>query len=319
VPFFLHEAFMNPKALYSSAVVLAVLGIGLARAGDPQEVAQRSGVPAAGDPAAAQPAPGPMLDRPDLGYGVPSREGMSRVQGEPQGPRTQTPASEPAPMLSSWLTYSRPDCCGPVGGNGPIDAELYVRTGPTITFGDGILAHLLNGAAGWDVQAGGRSLFFNAPQTAAWTVDLSLNYIYNHSKTDPKPMIEVAASPTSPPTAIPVTLRNLHRTFADVALGREWYLHAPADACDWRWRVGGDVGGRLGTAKAEFDEIQHRTDTIYGVVTSIHTDVEKPYGCCTMSVGFRAEWDFTWMDILQRQNDSNIQDVNLLVTFGVRF
>jgi hypothetical protein len=118
---------------------------------------------------------------------------------------------------------------------------------------------------------------------------------------------------------VPATLRYLNRTFGDLALGREWYLTGPMDSCGLRWRVGGDITGRFGTARAQFDEIPHKTDTIYGLALSLHTDLEKQCGCCTWFAGFRTEWDYTWMDILQKQNDSNIQDVNFLITLGVRF
>src|SRR5262249_4644434 len=122
-----------------------------------------------------------------------------------------------------------------------------------------------------------------------------------------------------PPILGPVTLRDLNRTFGNLALGREWYLTGPMDSCGLRWRFGCDVTGRFGTAKARFDEIRHITDTIYGLGLALHTDIEKQCGCCTWFAGFRTEWDYTWSDILQQQNDSNIQDVNFLITLGVRF
>src|SRR5260370_3308024 len=41
-----------------------------------------------------------------------------------------TPASPPPPPgLSHWITYTNPDCCGPVGGNGPIGYEVFLRGG----------------------------------------------------------------------------------------------------------------------------------------------------------------------------------------------
>ena len=115
-------------------------------------------------------------------------------------------------------------------------------------------------------------------------------------------------------------MRDLHRTFANISGGREWYLLGAANCCDgWTWRAGFDFGGRLGTAKIDFAETRHGTDTIYGYFGAIHTDLEKPCGCCTSQIGFRAEWDETIMDFLDPFNNSHVQDFNLLVTFGVRF
>jgi hypothetical protein len=125
-----------------------------------------------------------------------------------------------------------------------------------------------------------------------------------------------------------VTVRNLSRTFVNAGLGGEWWLNTTADdCCGWKLRAGFDSGGRLGTAKSDIRPMlvenspqRHLTDTIYGTFVAVHADVEKPCcGCCTFMAGVRAEWDFTWMDILKQLNNSNVQDVNLLVTFGVRF
>jgi hypothetical protein len=250
----------------------------------------------------------------------------------------------PPPSLSSWITHHQPDCCYPFGGHGPINTELYIRNGPSIPVAGGILHDILD--TGWDFQAGGRSLFFNPSVDAAWTVDLSVNYIYNHA--EPSPTVPVIlptqASFVSPiefkTMTIQAHLRELDRTFANVAVGREWYLNAPANASGWKWRAGLDVGGRLGTAKALFAQrvsqpvqilensgqtltfgttTSHFTDTIYGTSISLHTDLEVPCGCCTFLGGFRAEWDYTWMDVLKGTNNSDLQDVNLLFMLGVRF
>ena len=61
------------------------------------------------------------------------------------------------------------------------------------------------------------------------------------------------------------------------------------------------------------------SDTIYGYFGAIHTDIEKSFGCCTAQFGVRAEWDQTLMHFLEPFNNSNVADINLLMTFGVRF
>ena len=63
----------------------------------------------------------------------------------------------------------------------------------------------------------------------------------------------------------------------------------------------------------------HLTDTIGGVYASLHSDLDIPCGCCVFQLGFRAEWDYTWSDILQIQNKSDVQDINLMVSLGVRY
>jgi hypothetical protein len=181
---------------------------------------------------------------------------------------------------------------------------------------------------GWDVQAGGRTLLFNSAEDAAWTADLSLSNCYNHGKPGNETLINVLVTQPTPPFGTPpppvltpteVHLRDLIRTFANAAIGREYYFNAPANAAQYRIRGGFDIGYRFGTAKAEFAEIVHRTDTIYGFEIGWHTDLEIPRGCCTWVVGFRGEWDYTWMSVLQSQNNSDLQDINLLLTLGVRF
>jgi hypothetical protein len=269
---------------------------------------------AAADAASKMETPG----SPPVTDGMPS--GMPDQSGS-------TPSAAPPyvmPSLSSWLTYCvSPACCGPVGGSGPIQMELFGRSGVSTTFGSGILGRLLDGNAGWDIGGGGRTLFFDSTLTKAWTVELGVMNMFNHSKTEPMPIITVLQPSsngiTPPPVTTPATLRYLNRTFGDLALGREWYLTGPMDSCGLRWRFGCDITGRFGTARAQFDEIPRIGDTIYGLGLSLHTDMEKQCGCCTYFAGFRTEWDYTWMDILQKQNDSNIQDVNFLITLGVRF
>jgi len=239
------------------------------------------------------------------------------------GPREILPGpSLLASPMSAWIVHNQTNCCSPFGGDGPINAELYIDTGPSIPVGGGILHHIME--TGWDVRGGGRSLFFNPAVDAAWTVDLSLSYIFNHARPNPKvPIVTSTGStipgqPAGPGVTIQATLRDLNRTFVNGAFGREWYLNAPANAAGWKWRAGFDLGGGIGSGLLNFVDLRHKTDTIYDVVISLHSDIEVPYGCCTFTYGFRAEWDYTWTDLIQR-NNGQLQDVNLLLAFGVRF
>jgi hypothetical protein len=85
-----------------------------------------------------------------------------------------------------------------------------------------------------------------------------------------------------------------------------------------KWRVGVDAGGRYGASDLTFIDLRHRTDTLYGIFTAAHTDFEIPCGCCFLSWGLRVEWASTW-DNRVLQFGNNIQEINVLATFGVRY
>jgi len=240
----------------------------------------------------------------------------------PVAQEAMPPLQGAGPGLCRWITYQRPECCGNVGDNGPIGAELYVLTGLEIPAQGKIFGQVLE--TGWVVQGGGRSLFFNPAMDRDWNIDLSISNVFNRGQHSD---ITVPLSlPIQPVTVGNVTfatrnvsIRQLNRTYANAALGREWYFNRPPDAWVHTWRIGLSAGGRLGTEKLELNEVTHRHDIIGGVFVTFNTDVEIPCGCCTFLAGMRAEWGYNWSDILQRQNDSDLQDVNILFTAGVRF
>jgi hypothetical protein len=261
---------------------------------------------------------------------MPASDASPTLSDQPPVPFEPVPSSTTVSTngLSNWIKYRGPECAGPIGGNGPIRSEIYVRTGPSVPIGGGFFGHTLT--TGWDIQGGGRTLFFNTQDDAAWTVDLSISNIGNHGENPnqsatllkvlvPGPSSIFGGSTRLLAPSINVTTRSLNRTFFNLGFGREIYLYGSPDAEGPSWRVGVDGGGRYGSAKLEMHEIQHRTDTIAGAFVSIHSDVECPYGCITLLAGFRFEWDYTWMDILQVQNNSDLQDLNFLITAGIRF
>jgi hypothetical protein len=113
---------------------------------------------------------------------------------------------------------------------------------------------------------------------------------------------------------------SYNRTFVDLGAGRDWWLMGSANCRDGlSVRTGLDFGGRYGSGKINFQEITHRTDVIGGVYAGIHADVEWPCGACMLSVGGRGEWSYSWSDILEHQNRADVQDVNVQLTFGVRY
>jgi hypothetical protein len=285
------EACMNAKVVCSWALVLAVLSVGVARAED---------------------------------LSAPTRYGDT-----PQtAPAEAAPFTPPA-SISGWITYQRPDCCGPVGGHGPVYMELYTRTGPSLPVEGTFFGHTLE--TGWLIQGGGRSVFFDADMRADWAIDLSLSHTYNHGQHDDIAAalanLNPANAANAPAPIIPraVTVRALNRTFVNATIGREWYLYgSAAECCGWRWRAGLDFGGRLGTARIDLDEFAmrsffRRNDIISGTILGLYTDAEWSCGCCTFLIGFRAEWDYTFINDLLQLNDTDMQDVNLLLNLGVRF
>jgi hypothetical protein len=338
------EACMSMKAVIPWALWLTAVGWCAARGDDnPQPYGPSEMVPA------------PRMV-PGTGSPSPTTPGYPTAPtGEGLAPATPEPAQ--AYGLSSWITYHHADCCGPIGGSGPIYSELFVRTGPVFPVAGGVLRDLVQ--PGWQIEGGGRSQFYDTPLDAAWAVELSLSHSYNHSRGDrtvpiaitfdfPLPAALAAipglTAPASVNVVAPFVVRDLQRTNVSGSVGREWYLVGPADAPGVRWRAGIDLGGRLGTSRVDIiNELPgssvpsrtvlgttivgvqrqptgHLTDTIYGPFGAIYTDVEVPgCGCCTFLGGLRVEGDYFSQDILKGMNNSNLADVNLLVTFGVKF
>jgi len=231
------------------------------------------------------------------------------------------PAARPG--LSRWILYDRePGCCGPVGHDGPIGYEIYLRSGASFPVGNSGLGGALD--TGWVIEGGARTLLFNPAADAAWTIDLGLGNIYNRvgDRSVQFPLKNIPSS-TSPTGAADVTVTgsDLNRTYVYLAGGREWYLWGSAeqDGCNGNWRVGVDVGGQYGTEKLDLNEIQHQTDTIGAVFVAVHSDVEFPCGACIFQAGLRLQYTYTWSDILQVQNNADVQEFTLQGTFGIRF
>ncbi len=426
---------MSVKNVCLATLVTALFGMGVVRGQYSMPAAPESGQGMAMEPAGATGAA-------PADQAAPGQPGSEPVLAPPPG----------SICLSKWIIGTEPGCCGPVGANGPIYMETYLQAGLSFPFSDGVFGHTLDG--GWVIQGGGRSLFFNAAQDAAWVIDLSVSNIHNYGRnpayeiplthilvptptaggtgatsgttgtvtgasgtgtgstvgtttgtgtatgtaagigtgttpgrrdapgialqqapgtttTTPviptRPTTTTAVTPTNfavvnfvplaqlnrfqiqkraPLSRNPVMLQaaapghaeviaaegvsieDLNRTFVNVGGGREWYLWGQAptylncgqqECGQLAWRFGIDGGGRYGTAKLELNQVQHRTDTIAGLYAAAHTDVEYPCGCCTFQAGIRVEFDYTWMDILQQQNDADLEEINLLFTVGARF
>jgi hypothetical protein len=260
------------------------------------------------------------------------------------------------PGLSSWIEYPRCNCCEPFGGNGPIFMETYSRDGFSFPLGNGIVGRQYN--PGLWLQAGVRSLFFNPSADRAWTLDAGVSTVWYHSPHPPAVTVnnlivaattqiingQTGATTFSPVATGTVQPGALNQSMLDLALGREWYLlgtgactTGACPRCGQRsWRVGADLGGRWGTERLSLRNITglpasipgqtvvaaehgHLTATPGGIFISVHTDLEIPTGCCLFFVGLRTEYGWAFNDILQSQNDMNVQSINVLLNFGLKF
>jgi hypothetical protein len=245
-------------------------------------------------------------------------------EATPAQPGTQT-ADEGRTGLSSWITYDRDNCCIGPGGGVPVLTEVFFRVGPSAPIGGEFFGRNL--AAGWMVEGGARALFFDNAWKAAWTVELGVTNDYNPGHGDNTTLLvhDVPALPAAgikADTPVRVSVHSLNRTFADLGLGREWYVWAPADAPESRLRMGADFGGRWGSATVRFIGPQpappHHQQVCEAVYAAIHSDFEWSCGRWTFLAGLRLEYSFTWSNIFDTGR-GNMQDLVALVNLGVRY
>jgi hypothetical protein len=296
---------MNRKQIWLSSLAVALLGVGAVRG-------QGSDAPGGRPEQLPPPMPaGPTFTAPP-----------------PGSPGPGDPLAQSQVTLSKWIVGERwPGCCGPLGG-GPIGSEIYLNNGIAFPLGGG-LSRASN--AGWEIEGGGRVLFFNPEVDAAWALDLSIVNIWNPSSSNNGPFtllnvpvqtVGVTGQQTTVNIpSIDVTVRNVNRTYVGLGGGRDWWLLGTADSShnDLNLRVGVDFGGRWGTEKVELNELKHRTAVIGGVYFALFADAEVPCGSAVLQAGLRLEYGYTWGDALQSQNNGDSQDLSLMVTAGVRW
>jgi hypothetical protein len=309
---------MSAKASYPLALMVMVVGLGRAAGQAPPSGPEGPVVPGllGGKEVGVM---GPSVP-PVLGP-APMPVGPALAPTEPAWQMPPDGASQPAPGtvaqtsgLSTWMRYTKPDCCGPLGSHGPIMSELFVRNGPSIPVGGGVLGAVLQ--TGWMFEGGGRTLIFNSDMTGAWALEIGVSHNYNHA--DPNRTISYVPPGGNETGPQDLHLRQLQRTSFNWALGRETYFYAMPSGL--ALRGGFHVGGQLGSIKADWREIQHSTDMLWAVTLASNLDAEYPWGCCTLVGGFRVEWNAIFeSDIVQHQNNNNLQSVNLLVTGGFRY
>jgi hypothetical protein len=287
---------MSTKPVFPCALLVAVLAIG--------------SVQAQAQDYSAPPGPSP---------GAPPQPLMTGTNEVPP-PTAVAPPAKP----DDWICYTCPDCCGPVGGNGPILYELFLRTGPSLDISGGFLKNSL--AAGWMVEGGGRSLFFNPDHDRAWTIELALSHVYNNgNRPDFQTAIIEQPQGATAPGPVLVSVGSLQRTDINVGGGAEWWLIGQSGSCKPCWWVGADAGFRYGVSRLDLHQNVNpgitftRTEGINsGPYIAAHSDVSWQCGYCQYILGVRAEWDKSYMSMLPLVN-CNIEDVNFLLNFAVRY
>jgi hypothetical protein len=263
-----------------------------------------------------------------------NQEGIAIDEGNPSPP-SYVPIPL-APPYSPYINYPQsPCCCGPVGKcGGPFGYDVYIRGGLIFPIGSSIFDKVLN--TGWEIEGGGQLFMFNQPRTAAWIATMGVSNFYNRTGNFniPVTLYNVAVTlPPPPGSAFPIravqnvpamnlTVNYLNMTFVNLGIGREWWLCGSADPGETtglNWRVGFDGGGRWGSAKVAFNEIQHKTGVVGGVDCAIFSNIEYPLRCGIPFAGVRFEYNYIWTGLLQRQNPGDFQSLNLLFQLGMRF
>jgi hypothetical protein len=278
-----------------------------------------------------------------------SSDGRDDYYTPPPPPRTLSNGLYEPGRLDDYIIYDLYGCCNCFGGHGPINLEVYLRSGVSCQApNDGIFYHRLGAA--WVIEGGGRSLFFNPEGNRAWTIDLKLSNFHSSGGRDNLPVILYNADVPNPnfnsgqplgeliPVFIdgnlefvpnvpdfianlPVTIRNLNRTYVGASIGQEFFF--PMNGC-WHWRCGYDIGGRWGTANLELNDpnltsnFRRITDVIGAAFGAVHADVERACSFGIVYAGVRIEYNYNWMDLLPRL-DNNLEEFNFLATVGVRF
>jgi hypothetical protein len=180
---------MSVKKVCLATLVTALLGLGAVRG----QSSEPSPSPS------ATPTPGGLLSGTPGAPGTPPGYLSTRPADTTGATGDLTQPGQPVNLcLSDWIVGPHgPGCCGPVGGCGPIQEELYLQSGLDFPFSDGVFGHTLK-SDGWVIQGGGRTLFFNPEQDAAWVVDLSISNVRDEGR---NPTYEIPLHHILVPTA----------------------------------------------------------------------------------------------------------------------
>jgi len=243
-------------------------------------------------------------------------------------PATGLPMQGQYPPGTVYSPYSR-NANLPMGGNGPVNYETYIRTGPSILAGNNTWTDTAK--SGWYSGAGFRTLLFNSASDAAWVIDLGVSYTRNDGRGVNSPLDiqsnQLKGSSVDDTSFTALGIRGLSRTTFNFALGRDWFLNGPGSVGQepfGNWRAGADIGGRYGTASVDFEPVnepggyRRLQDVVHGVFIGSHLNWERSFGNFNFFAGVRGEWGYTWTNLLPT-NAADIIDVNLLMSLGFRF
>ncbi len=313
---------MSTKAIALGALILG--GAWLA----PTAVAQSPVIQGQENPTPVQQA------QPIIGWNGPAENQVIVEQApspQPKGPpatSSEIPAivdqhgMPPGSVCSPWTgTNGGTDCCGPVGKNGPIQTELFLRNGIGLLVAGSTLKHTLNPS--YVFSGGGRSLFFNCEGTSAWTVEYGVDYMYNNGN-HPEQEFDVFGTF--------INIRDYNRGGVHLSAGKEWFWFDRAFQVGSNYRFGFDIGGKYGYSRVNFNlpdatqprdavpSTTHRGDVTGGPLVAIHSDVEIPMSTClTLITGVRAEWSMTFTDIMPTEGSEKLQEVIISWNCGIRY
>ena len=247
-------------------------------------------------------------------------------------PLPAVPNAVPGAVYSPWCgDLPAGGCCGPVGAHGPVSYDIYVRTGPSLITGGGTMSAALK-TFGWNIQGGGRTLFFNADGDAAWALDFGVGHTNNEGRNMSRPVTLLSSAvkfggPGDQPT-FDAGVQQVRRTSFNFGIGRDYFLNGPGavlpDNCYPNFRLGWDVGGRWGTASVDLEPFlepggyRRLHDVYHGLYLAGQGTWDQPMGAWTFFLGGRVEWGYYWTNLLP-PNDGDFRDVNLLLLVGVRF
>jgi hypothetical protein len=241
------------------------------------------------------------------------------------------PGGVPGAVYSPWVGGDPAGgCCGPVGANGPVTYESYIRTGVSLLSGGGELKNIME-TYGWNVTGGARTLFFDPAGDSAWAIDFGIGYTRNTgrglSRTTNIELSQLKGGIPAQTDQFAFGSNGMNRTSFNFGLGRDYFLNGPGVVGMESYgntRLGWDIGGKYGTSSIDLipenepNGYRRRQAVYHGLTLGSHYTWEIPMRSWTFVVGGRVEWSYYWMNMIPPQ-DSDIRDVNILMMFGVRF
>lgn len=262
------------------------------------------------NPLGQQPPASPLVEQPGAFFPGQSPSPFTVLPGQELSPGE---GFHPDPLAKC----NGANCCGPIGGHGPIGTEFWLATGPSFVIGGGSLSNALR--TGWEVEGGGRSLFFATDGLSAWSIDASVSYTANGGNLE-HPFQGLLGPGDN------VTIHYLNRAALHVGLGKDWWWCGSGDVgSDFNpnFRFGVNAGATYGSSHVDLNspiapQQFERIQGVYaGAYIGLHWDMEIPLGGWTFLTGIKAYWTDDFLHVLP--GDDNILGINLLWNVGFRY